>query len=231
MSVGWTKAEQAQKVAEQLQPRSYVNLGIGMPGVVVNAVRPEDGVVFHCENGIIGFRPLGPNDAVDSDIIDAGSQPVAFIQGAAVVAHDVSFMIARGPHLDATVLGAYQVSARGDLANWKTPEALIAGVGGAMDLATGAKKVIVMMRHQDRDGRSKIVEECTYPLTAVRCVTLIVTDLAVISITDRGLIVEECAPGVTAESLQAATDAPLQFQPQVGWTDLAAVQAQPAEHT
>jgi 3-oxoadipate CoA-transferase beta subunit len=210
---GWSKFEQAERIASRLAPGSYVNLGIGMPGIVASAVRPEDGIVFHCENGLIGYRQLTDDDEEDPDVIDAGSQPVAMIEGAAVVPHEVSFMIARGPHLDATVLGAYQVSMDGDLANWKTPTSDLAGVGGAMDLATGARNVIVMMRHQDREGNAKILRECTYPLTARRCVTLIVTELAVIAVTDHGLVVEEHAASITPEQLQELTDAPLDFRP------------------
>jgi 3-oxoacid CoA-transferase B subunit len=210
---GWTKAEQAEHVAKRLPVGGYVNLGIGMPGAVAAAVTDDQGIVFHCENGLIGYRSLLETEPEDPDIIDALSEPVGLITGASVVAHDVSFAIARGGRLDATVLGAFQVSQTGDLANWKTPSARIAGVGGAMDLAVGAKQVIVMMRHRDREGLPKIVEECSYPLTAVGCVSLIVTELAVIAVTPDGLVVEELVEGVTPAELQAITGAPLTFAP------------------
>ncbi|GAB3597009.1 3-oxoacid CoA-transferase subunit B [Microbacterium tumbae] len=206
---GWSVQEQAARVAALLPDYGYVNLGIGMPGSVAAAVTPEQGIVFHCENGIIGYRALDEDEAPDADVIDAASAPVALIEGAAVVAHDISFAIARGGRLDATVLGAFQVSQQGDLANWKAPGARVAGVGGAMDLAVGARQVIVMMRHVDRDGNPKIVERCDYPLTVARGVDHIVTDRAVIAVTEDGLVVGEIAPGITIEELQAATGAPL----------------------
>jgi 3-oxoadipate CoA-transferase beta subunit len=208
---GWSKAQQAQHVASRLPDGGYVNLGIGMPGAVAAAVTEEQGIIFHCENGLVGYRSLADSEQEDPDIIDALSEPVGLIAGAAVVAHDVSFAIARGGRLDATVLGAFQVSQSGDLANWKTPSARIAGVGGAMDLAVGAKQVIVMMRHRDRDGTPKIVERCSYPLTALSCVSLIVTELAVIAVTPDGLVVEELVPGITPDELQTITGAPLTF--------------------
>lgn len=210
--IGWSKAEQATRVANLLRPGSYVNLGIGMPGAVVAFVDPEKGILFHCENGIIGYRSLADGEVADREIIDAGSKDVGLVPGASIVAHDISFAIACGGRLDTAVLGAFQVSERGDLANWKTPHAAIAGVGGAMDLAVGAKQVIVMMRHTGRGGEPKIVKRCVYPLTAPRCVDVIVTELAVISVTAEGLIVEELAPGVTQEYLNGVTEADLAFK-------------------
>ena len=209
---GWTKQEMAVRVAEQLPIGSYVNLGVGLPVAVAAAVTPEQHVIFHCENGLIGYRALDDGESPDVDVIDALSEPVGLISGASVVAHDLSFAIARGGRLDATVLGAFQVSQTGDLANWKSPNATIAGVGGAMDLAVGAKRVIVMMKHVDRLGVPKLVERCTYPLTAVGVVGLIVTDLAVIRVVPEGLIVEEIAPGISFAELQAVTAAPLSPQ-------------------
>lgn len=210
---GWTKREMAERVAQQLPTGSYVNLGVGLPVAVAAAVTPEQHVIFHCENGLIGYRALDENEQSDDDIIDALSDPVGLITGASVVAHDLSFAIARGGRLDATVLGAFQVSRAGDLANWKSPNATIAGVGGAMDLAVGAKQVIVMMKHVDRAGVSKIVERCDYPLTAVGVVRLIVTDLAVIRVEENGLLVQEIAPEITFDDLQSVTAAPLLPQP------------------
>lgn len=206
---GWSVPEQAARVAELLPDGGYVNLGIGMPGSVAAAVDPSRGIVFHCENGLIGYRALEDGEPADDDVTDAASVPVGLVVGAAVVAHDVSFAIARGGRLDATVLGGFQVSAAGDLSNWKSPGARIAGVGGAMDLAVGAQQVIAMMRHNDRAGAPKIVETCAYPLTARGSVDYIVTELAVIAVTPSGLAVREIAPGVSFDDLQARTGAEL----------------------
>ncbi|WP_049564058.1 3-oxoacid CoA-transferase subunit B [Streptomyces sp. SBT349] len=210
---GWDVAAQARQVARRLRPGSYVNLGVGMPTAVADQVDPEQRVIFHCENGLIGYRGLTDGEEGDPDVIDAGSRPVALAPGAAIVGHDMSFAIARGGRLDATVLGAYQVSADGDLASWATPEARLSGVGGAMDLALGAQRVIVMMRHRARDGSPKIVRRCSYPLTAPRCVRLVVTELAVLDVLPDGLTVTELAPDVTFEELENATDAPLRPPP------------------
>jgi 3-oxoacid CoA-transferase B subunit len=215
----WTKAEQARQVAMRLPHGGVVNLGVGLPTLVAGAVKAEQRIVFHCENGLIGYRPLADNEAVDPDIIDARCEPIQLTQGAAVVAHDLSFAIARGGRLDVTVLGAFQVAANGDLANWTGDPTRISGVGGAMDLAVGAKQVIVMMRHTARDGTPKILESCTLPLTVPGRVGLIVTELAVIRITAKGLVVEAMAPGVTSEYLQELTAAPLTFHPTVAALD------------
>ncbi|MCL1838720.1 MAG: succinyl-CoA--3-ketoacid-CoA transferase [Propionibacteriaceae bacterium] len=208
---GWNKAEQAQVVASRLAPGSVINLGVGMPVSVAAAITAEQQIVFHCENGLIGYRALEENEPVDPDIIDAAILPIQVIEGAAVVDLMTSFMVARGGRLDATILGAFQVAANGDIANWSGAVGRVAGVGGAMDLAVGAKTVIAMLKHTDREGNPKIVERCTLPLTAVGCVNLIVTDLAVIRVTDAGLVVEEMAPGLTREALIAATGATLDF--------------------
>jgi len=208
---GWSKDEMARRVAERLKPGSFVNLGIGMPASVVAAVDPEDGIVFHCENGIVGYRALELDEQPDPATIDAGSAPVGLIPGASIVALDQSFAIARGGRLDVTVLGAFQVSEKGDLANWKAPQADLAGIGGAMDLAAGANEVFVMMRHTERSGALKIVRECTYPLTAPRCVTTIVTEYAVMRVTPTGLTVEQLADGVDRAFLQSVTEPELSF--------------------
>lgn len=205
---GWSKYEQAERVIEYLRPHSYVNLGIGMPGIVAEMLDDTRNIYFHCENGILGYRGLEEKEDVDPDIIDAATKPVGLIAGAAIVAHDLSFAIARGGRLDTAVLGAFQVSESGDLANWKSPNALIAGVGGAMDLAVGAKEVIVMMKHLDKDGKPKIVKNCTYPITARRVVDYIVTEFAVMAINLKGLIVLEMADDMTKEILTTITEAP-----------------------
>lgn len=209
--LGWSVAEQAQKVAQLLPDGAYVNLGIGMPSAVAAQVRPEQRIVFLCENGLIGYRELGADESADGDIIDAASRPVGLIEGAAVVAHDVSFAIARGGRLDATILGAFQVSQEGDLANWHAPGARVPAIGGAMDLATGAKAVIVMMKHLGRDGSHKILTQCDYPLTAIKQVGIIVTELAVIRVFGGRLVVDELAPGVSPDLLSERTGAPLDF--------------------
>ncbi len=209
--VGWSVAEQAAKVAQLLPDGAYVNLGIGMPNAVAAHVRDEQRIVFLCENGLIGYRELNDGEVSDTDVIDAASRPVALIEGAAVVAHDVSFAIARGGRLDATILGAFQVSAKGDLANWHAPGSRVPAIGGAMDLATGAKAVIVMMKHLGRDGSKKILEQCDFPLTAIKRVAVIVTELAIIRVTEHGLVVDEMAPGVTTEMLSERTGAALDY--------------------
>lgn len=211
LAAGWDKYEQARKVIGLLKPGSYVNLGIGMPGLVAEQIDENSEIYLHCENGLIGYRGLYPDEPFDTDVIDAASKPVGLIRGASVVAHDLSFAIARGGRLDTAVLGAFQVSEFGDLANWMSPNAVIAGVGGAMDLAVGAKQVIVMMKHVDKVGEPKIVRSCTYPLTARNVVDYIISEFAVIAISDEGLIVEELAEGVTEEFLESVTAAPLKF--------------------
>jgi len=207
LQTGWNKFEQAERVIRYLRPYSYVNLGVGMPGIVAEMLDDTRNIYFHCENGILGYRGLEKNEEIDPDIIDAATKPVGLIAGAAVVAHDLSFAIARGGRLDTAVLGAFQVSEAGDLANWKSPNALIAGVGGAMDLAVGAKQLIVMMKHLDKSGAAKIVKECTYPITARKVVDYIVTEFAVVAINSHGLTVVEMADGMTEEILATITAA------------------------
>jgi 3-oxoacid CoA-transferase B subunit len=204
---GWSKYEQAERVIKYLRPHSYVNLGVGMPGIIAEILDDTKNINFHCENGLVGYRGLNEGEVIDPDIIDAATKPVGLITGAAIVAHDLSFAIARGGRLDTAVLGAFQVSESGDLANWKSPNALIAGVGGAMDLAVGAKQVIVMMKHLDKNGESKIVKECTYPITARKVVDYIVTEFAVFGINPTGLVAIEIADGMTEEMLETITNA------------------------
>lgn len=204
---GWSKYEQAEKVINYLRPHSYVNLGVGMPGIIAEILDDTKNINFHCENGLVGYRGLNEGEEVDPDIIDAATKPVGLIAGAAIVAHDLSFAIARGGRLDTAVLGAFQVSESGDLANWKSPNALIAGVGGAMDLAVGAKEVIVMMKHLDKNGESKIVKDCTYPITARKVVDYIVTEFAVLAVNSNGLEAIEIADGMTEDLLKTVTNA------------------------
>jgi 3-oxoadipate CoA-transferase beta subunit len=206
----FTRDQMAARVAQDIPEGAYVNLGIGLPTKVANYLPPEREVFLHSENGLLGMGPAPAPGEEDEDLINAGKQPVTLLTGGAYFHHADSFAMMRGGHLDICVLGAFQVSHTGDLANWHTgaPDAIPA-VGGAMDLAIGAKHVFVMMEHQTKTGESKIVERCTYPLTGVKCVSRIYTDLAVLDVTPAGLRVREMAPGLTLADLQAVTAAPL----------------------
>ncbi|MGJ9417588.1 CoA transferase subunit B [Massilia sp. CMS3.1] len=206
----FTRDQIAARVAQDIFEGAYVNLGIGLPTKVANFLPADREVFLHSENGLLGMGPAPAQGEEDEDLINAGKQPVTILTGGAYFHHADSFAMMRGGHLDICVLGAFQVSEKGDLANWHTgaPDAIPA-VGGAMDLALGAKKVFVMMDHQTKTGESKIVPQCTYPLTGVACVNRIYTDLAVLDVTLEGLRVVEMAPGLSFDELQAATSAPL----------------------
>jgi len=199
----------ARVVAADIPAGSFVNLGIGLPTTVSNHLAPDSGVMLHTENGMLGMGPEAVGDQIDPDLVNAGKIPVTELPGASYFHHADSFAMMRGGHLDICVLGAYQVSAAGDLANWHTgaPDAIPA-VGGAMDLALGARQTFVMMNLQTRDGDSKLVPECTYPLTGLACVTRVYTDLAVFLIEDRGVVVRDVF-GLTFDELQAVVDVPL----------------------
>ena len=197
------------RVAQELRDGMSVNLGIGLPTLVANFLPPDATIMLHAENGILGYAGINSNpDEWDTDLINAGGQPVTLVPGATFFDSATSFAMVRGGHLDLTVLGGLQVSAKGDLANWALP-GKAGGIGGAMDLAAGAKRVIVAMEHTTRDGEPRILEACTYPLTARECVSLVVTNLAVIEVTPDGLVLRETAPGVTVDDVVAATAAPL----------------------
>lgn len=205
-----TRDQLAARVAQDIPEGAYVNLGIGLPTLVANHLPPEREIFLHSENGILGMGPAPAAGEEDWDLINAGKQPVTLITGGAFFHHADSFAIMRGGHLDICVLGAFQVSAGGDLANWHTGEAdAVPAVGGAMDLAVGARKVFIMMEHLTRSGESKIVRACSYPLTGIACVSRIYTDLAVIDVTQTGLVALEWVEGLSFEELCSLTAAPL----------------------
>ena len=206
MNNRWTKDQMARRVAADIADGMVVNLGIGMPTLVANHIPPDREVMMHSENGVIGFGPAPPEGEEDFDLINAGKQPVTLRPGGCFFHHADSFAMMRGGHLDVCVLGAFQVAGNGDLANWHTgaPDAIPA-VGGAMDLAIGARRTWVMMEHTTKSGEPKIVERCTYPLTGLACVSRVYTDLAVIDLTPSGAMVVDMVDGLDLEQLQART--------------------------
>lgn len=202
----FSRDDMARRVAQDIPEGAYVNLGIGLPTMVANHLDKSRDIFLHSENGILGMGPAPAAGEEDEDVINAGKQPVTLLTGGSYFHHGDSFAMMRGGHLDICVLGAFQVSVQGDLANWHTgaPDAIPA-VGGAMDLAIGAKSVYVMMEHQTKTGESKIVQSCTYPLTGIGCVNRIYTDLAVMDVTPQGLIVRDIAEGLSLQELEKLT--------------------------
>lgn len=206
----WTRDEMAQKVAMDIPDGSYVNLGIGLPEMIACFIPEGREVIYHTENGLLGMGATPEKGKEDPELINAGKKPVTAIKGASFFHHADSFAMIRGGHIDICVLGAMQVSEKGDLANWSTGEAeAIPAVGGAMDLVQGVKTIYVITQHNTKEGHAKIVKECTYPLTGKAVVTRIYTDLAIIDVTENGLIVLDMATGVTFEYLQSKTEAKL----------------------
>jgi 3-oxoadipate CoA-transferase beta subunit len=204
-----SRSEMAQRVADDILEGSYVNLGIGVPTLVANYLGDKE-VFLHSENGVLGMGPSPAPGEEDDDLINAGKQHVTLLPGGAYFHHADSFSMMRGGHIDIAVLGAFQVSVNGDLANWHTgAEGSIPAVGGAMDLATGARQVFVMMDHLTKTGESKLVPRCTYPLTGIGCVTRIYTDLAILDVTAQGLKVREIVADISFEDLQTLSGVPL----------------------
>jgi 3-oxoacid CoA-transferase subunit B len=205
----WNKEEMAARAAKEIAAGTIVNLGIGLPTLVADYLPPDLGVWFHSENGLLGMGPFPYEGDEDSQIINAGKQTVTIVPGGSIFDSAASFGMIRGGHVDLAILGAMQVAANGDLANWAIPGGKVMGIGGAMDLASGARRILVMTTHTTKDGEPKLVARCGYPLTAKGCVDRIITELAVVDVADGGFQLVELAPGVTRDEIEAKTGAPI----------------------
>ncbi|RLC51926.1 MAG: succinyl-CoA--3-ketoacid-CoA transferase [Candidatus Cloacimonadota bacterium] len=203
------KAGIAKRIAQEMKDGYYINLGIGVPTMAANYIPKDINVVIHTENGLLGMGTYPTKDNYDADLVNAGKQTVTALPGASYFDSATSFAMIRGGHIDLTVLGAFEVTDIGDIASWKIPGSRVKGIGGAMDLVAAAKNIIVAMTHTNRKGEPKLVKHCTLPLTGLQCVKMIVTDLAVIKVTDKGFKLLERAPGVSVEEIVKKTAAPL----------------------
>lgn len=210
-----TKEQIAMRIARELKDGYYVNLGIGIPTLIANYIPDNIEIMLHSENGMIGMGSYPTKETVDADLINAGKQTVTLKTGGAFFDSSTSFAMIRGGHIDLTVLGAFEVSENGDIASWKVPGKLIKGMGGAMDLVSAAENIIVAMQHTNKHGESKILKQCTLPLTGVQCVKRVVTDLAVMDVTSKGFVLKERAPKVSVEEIQTATKAELIIESEV----------------
>ncbi len=208
MIAGMNEKEMAQRAAAEIRDGDCVNLGIGMPTLVLDFIPSGKTVFFHTENGLLGMGGFAQKGETHPDLVDAGKQPITCIKGASFFPSDISFAMMRGGHIDLAIMGAYQVSEKGDLANWTAP-GMLPSIGGAMDIVAGIKNIIVMMSHTTRDGRPKIVRELTYPATGYGCVSMIITNLCVMDVTDKGLLLKELANGVSARDVLSATESSL----------------------
>lgn len=203
----------AKRIAREIQPGFVVNLGIGIPTLVANYIPSESGVLLQSENGLLGLGPFPFEGEEDPDLINAGKQTVTIVKGASFFSSAESFAMIRGGHIDLSVLGALQVDEEGSIANWMIPGKMVKGMGGAMDLVAGAKRLIVAMQHRNKKGQSKLLKKCSLPLTGLKCVHHIVTELAFLTVTDKGFLLLEKAPDVTVEEIQSATEGHLDLSP------------------
>ena len=209
--MGLNRDQIAKRIARELKDGMYVNLGIGVPTLVANNVPDDIEIVLQSENGMLGIGPFPTEDEVDADLINAGKQTVTLREGGSYFDSALSFGMIRAGKVDLTVLGAMEVSDQGDIANWKVPGKMVKGMGGAMDLVASAKNIIVAMMHTDKEGNSKLLKQCSLPITGLKCVQRVVTDLGFFEITDKGFLLKEYAPGVTVEEIKAKTEGRLEI--------------------